>query len=124
MYKPIISAILCLLISGVCLADDFNYDDEARIDVSEDDWDDDPDPTVDIEFGEDPSSVITTTTTGHSMHICLREGNVIVESAIETTVPVYDIKGKVVNMLAVRRGTNVFALQPGINIIMGRKFLL
>jgi len=127
MYKILI-AIICMSMPALCVADDFNYDDDTAIDVSDDNWNDTGDdgtgkPGINIEF--DNSSGITQTGTDTDELRFYRDGSdVVIISATDTVMPVYRIGAPAVQMLRLQPGNNRFDLPHGIYIINSRKHLL
>lgn len=124
MKKIIVSAILGILASGACIAEDFNYDDDTRIEVSTEDWGDDSDPSVNIEFGDedDPTSGVNKINSDGALRVSLRDGRLMIDAVAACRVMAYDTNGRIAKMLNVNPGNNVFTMPRGIYIILGRKY--
>jgi len=116
-------------------ADNFNYDDDTKIDVTEGDWET-PNPDVNLGFDSDISGIILInkdnvnpfnqqgTASNKSVMVIPKEGSIVINSGIEQTIPVYSLGTSKFQMLRVQPGSNVFSFNHGIYIIMGKKYIL
>ena len=124
MYKTLIT-IICILMPAICMADDFNYDDDTKIDVSDDNWDGTGKSGVSIEFDDSTTTGITQVGANEDVTRVYRNGSdVVIVSSADATIPVYRIGSPAVKMLHILPGINKFDLPRGIYIIKARKYFL
>lgn len=128
MYKILI-AIICMSVPALCMADDFNYDDETKIDVTDNNWDDTGDdgtgiPDVGIQFDDPSTGIQEVGSNVVSLRVYRCGTDVVIVSTADIVVPVYRIGAPAVQMLQLHPGNNSFALPHGVYIIKARKYLL
>jgi len=107
------------------MADDFNYDDEAKIDVTDNNWDDGTaHPGVGVEFDNTTTGISQVgKDTADVMKVYRCGSDVVIVSATDTVIPVYRVGSSVVQMLHLLPGVNNFNLTRGIYIIKARKYV-
>ena len=122
---------LFLMSPALSFADDFNYDDDTKVDVTEGDWET-PNPDVNVGFDSDISGIdlinkdnnLHGAASKKSIMVTPKNGSIVITSSIEQIIPLYNLGTATVKMLRVKPGTNLFPLTRGMYIIAGKKYML
>ncbi|MCM1331051.1 MAG: hypothetical protein NC248_00400 [Bacteroides sp.] len=127
--RNILLTFIFLMSPALSFADDFNYDDDTRIDVSEDEWETpNPDLNLGIDSGTSGIDLINKDNNGtaskRSIMITPKDGSIVIKSGIGQVIPLYSLGSSTLKMLRVQPGTNVFPVPHGIYIIAGKKYML
>lgn len=87
----------------------------TEVDVTTGEWDDEENPNITVEFED---SAVASIGTQQALRTVIEEGCVVVYSPKQMSLPVYDIKGRLVTQLSLLEGRNkVEDLAKGIYII-------
>ncbi|MCM1092397.1 MAG: hypothetical protein NC421_00400 [Lachnospiraceae bacterium] len=129
--RNIFFILIFLMSPALSFANDFNYDDDTKIDVTEGEWEK-PNPDVNVGFDSDISGIdfinkdnnLHGAASKKSIMVTPKNGNIVINSSIEQIIPLYSLGTATVKMLRVLPGTNVFPLTHGIYIIAGKKYML
>lgn len=129
--RNIFFILIFLMSPTLSFADDFNYDDDTKIDVTEGEWET-PNPDVNVGFDSDISGIdfinkdnnLHGTASKKSIMVTPKNGSIVINSSIEQLIPLYNLGSATIKVLRVVPGSNVFPLTPGIYIIAGKKYML
>ena len=122
--EKVLIVLMCVMSPALCVADDYNYDDDTNINVSEDNWDN-PGGNVNVEIDGNDISGIGSISTGNidkTIHVELKNGCVVINASKDGVVPVYRIGSPAINVQRVNCGVNMLSLPSGIYVINGRKY--
>ena len=89
----------------------------TEVDVTEGDWTDDDDQNIRIEFDD---SGVEALSSGAEIRTEIEEGSIVVYSPGSLSIPVYDLKGRLLRSLSVKEGRNEVGDLPRGVLIIGR----
>lgn len=134
--NKILIALICMLAPAMCMASDFNYDDDdTKIDVSDQDWDE-PGTNVDVDFSGDVTGINDVFTGaplqnarkvsfyGNEYLIAVNGNSITVDAAKQALIPVYKFEASSLRMVSLIKGRNTISLDSGTYLILGKKYRL
>ncbi len=123
IYPHITLALLLAMPAAACMADDFNYDDDATVEITDDDWGD-HDLTIGIEDITTGVSSPAATPELQEAEITVACGHLVITAPRAMTLPIYRLDMPAAEYLNLPAGTTSIELPHGIYIIAGRKYML
>lgn len=114
-----------MIIPVLCMADNFDYDEDAKVEISDDNWGDGK-HDVNIGFEENSTAIKTVNADGNSGRptVAIEAGRLVITAERDMTIAVYSLNCPVPRFINAAAGRTTLELPHGIYIVMGRKYLL
>lgn len=91
----------------------------TEVDVTDGDWTDDDDQNIEIEFDDSGVEAVSSYV---DVRTVIENGSIVVYSARAHSIPVFDLKGRLIRSLSLEEGRNVVeGLSRGVFIIGNAK---